>query len=75
MGREPGLLDAFCQGYESSGQSVPKRDARRELVLDAVKAATRARWWWDTFGVLHPRTPDDLDGVLGSLEALVHPDG
>ena len=64
-------IEQFHKGYEEAGKAANAPSDTHQILVNIIRNAIQVRyWWWDCFGVLHPKTPDYLKAILGGLAEL-----
>ena len=67
----PEYIGQFYKRYEGVGKAANAPSETHEILVNIIRNAIQVRyWWWDCFGVLHPKTPDYLKAILGGLAEL-----
>jgi Ser/Thr protein kinase RdoA (MazF antagonist) len=67
----PEYIKQFYTGYEGAGQAVNPPSDTHQILVNIIRNAIQVRyWWWDCFGILHPKTPEYLKAILVGLAEL-----
>ena len=67
----PEYIEQFYKGYERSGTVVNAPSDIHQTLVNIIRNAIQVRyWWWDCFGILHPKTPEYLKAILVGLAEL-----
>ncbi len=67
----PKYIEQFYKGYAGTGKAVNAPSETHQILVDILRNAIQVRyWWWDCFGVLHPKTPEYLKAILVGLAEL-----
>ena len=67
----PEYIGQFYKGYEGIENAVNAPSETHQILVDILRNAIQVRyWWWDCFGVLHPKTPEYLKAILVGLAEL-----
>lgn len=67
----PEYIKQFYKGYEGAGQAVNPPSDTHQILVNIIRNAIQVRyWWWDCFGILHPKTPEYLKAILVGLAEL-----
>lgn len=67
----PEYIEQFYKGYEGAGKGVNTPSDTHQILVGIIRNAIQVRyWWWDCFGILHPKTPEYLKAILVGLAAL-----
>ena len=67
----PEYIKQFYKGYEGAGQAVNAPSETQQILVDILRNAIQVRcWWWDCFGILHPKTSEYLKAILVGLAEL-----
>ena len=67
----PEYIEQFHKGYEGAGKAVNAPSEIHQTLVNIIRNAIQVRyWWWDCFGVIHPKTSDYLKAILVGLAEL-----
>lgn len=67
----PEYIEQFHKGYKEAGTAVNVPSNTHQILVNILRNAIQVRyWWWDCFGILHPKTPDYLKAILVGLAKL-----
>ena len=67
----PEYIERFYKGYAGTGKAVNVPSDIHHILVNIIRNAIQVRyWWWDCFGVLHPKTPEYLKAILVGLAEL-----
>ena len=68
---QPEYIEQFYKGYEGTERAVNVPSTTHQILVNVIRNAIQVRyWWWDCFGVLHPKTSDYLKAILVGLAEL-----
>ena len=67
----PEYIEQFYKGYKGAGQAVNTPSDNHQILVNIIRNAIQVRyWWWDCFGILHPKTSEHLKTILVGLAEL-----
>lgn len=67
----PEYIEQFYKGYEGVGKAVNAPSDTHQILVNIIRNAIQVRyWWWDCFGILHPKTSEYLKAILVGLAEL-----
>ena len=67
----PEYIGQFYKGYEGAGKAANAPSDTHRIVVNIIRNAIQVRyWWWDCFGILHPKTSEYLKAILVGLAEL-----
>ena len=68
---QPEYIEQFYRGYAGAGKTVNASSDTHQILVDIIRNAIQVRyWWWDCFGILHPKTPEYLKTILVGFAEL-----
>ena len=67
----PAYIEQFYKGYGGAGSTANVSSDTHQILVNIIRNAVQVRyWWWDCFGLLHPKTPEYLKAILVRLAEL-----
>ena len=67
----PEYIGQFYKGYEGTGRAINAPSDTHRILVNIIRNAIQVRyWWWDCFGILHPKTSEYLKAILVGLAEL-----
>ena len=64
------VIDEIYKGYRETCSMTTAFDTSYLDLADVIRKAHLVHYWWDCTELLHPKTPQMLDGILAALTKL-----